>query len=85
MQLKSFQLCGAEHAPKNVVEGFISPQGKCPLNPHGGLLAEAYVHGLNGVTESVDRLFCRAEGYKSANHLSVWWQVAGLGLGLAAR
>ena len=27
--------------------------GKLPINPHGGQLGEAYIHGMNGVAEAV--------------------------------
>jgi hypothetical protein len=29
------------------------PGGRLPVNPHGGLLSEGYVHGLNSVIEGV--------------------------------
>ena len=27
--------------------------GRLPLNPHGGQLGEAYIHGMNGIAEAV--------------------------------
>jgi acetyl-CoA acetyltransferase len=27
--------------------------GHLPVNPHGGQLGEAYIHGMNGITEAV--------------------------------
>ena len=27
--------------------------GSLPLNPHGGQLGEAYIHGMNGIAEAV--------------------------------
>ncbi|MFD0851891.1 acetyl-CoA acetyltransferase, partial [Actinomadura adrarensis] len=34
----------------------ISWDGSTPVNPHGGLLSEGYVHGLNNVAEAVRQL-----------------------------
>jgi acetyl-CoA acetyltransferase len=30
--------------------------GKLPLNPHGGQLGEAYIHGMNGIAEAVRQI-----------------------------
>ena len=34
-------------------DGNIEIGGGLPLNPHGGQLGEAYIHGMNGVAEAV--------------------------------
>ncbi|WP_344595862.1 thiolase C-terminal domain-containing protein [Actinomadura vinacea] len=34
----------------------IAWKGRVPVNPHGGLLSEGYVHGLNNVAEAVRQL-----------------------------
>lgn len=36
--------------------GATAPGGAIPVNPHGGLLSEGYVHGLNNVAEAVRQL-----------------------------
>ena len=33
--------------------GAIEAGGRLPLNPHGGQLGEAYIHGMNGIAEAV--------------------------------
>ena len=33
-----------------------SSDGALPLNPHGGQLGEAYIHGMNGIAEGVRQL-----------------------------
>jgi acetyl-CoA acetyltransferase len=36
-----------------VADGAIGLTGRLPLNPHGGQLGEAYIHGMNGIAEAV--------------------------------
>jgi alkylation response protein AidB-like acyl-CoA dehydrogenase len=37
-------------------DGAIEAGGRLPLNPHGGQLGEAYIHGMNGVAEAVRQI-----------------------------
>ncbi|MFM8768192.1 MAG: thiolase C-terminal domain-containing protein, partial [Rubrivivax sp.] len=44
--------------PKGQAKDFIraghhARGGSLPLNPHGGQLGEAYIHGMNGIAEAV--------------------------------
>lgn len=42
--------------------------GRLPVNTHGGLLAEGYVHGMNTVAEAVQQIQGRAGVRQSASH-----------------
>ncbi|MCW2946530.1 MAG: acetyl-CoA acetyltransferase [Actinoallomurus sp.] len=50
-QLEDFGLCAREDLP-----GVLRDGGLRTVNPHGGLLSEGYVHGLNNVAEAVRQL-----------------------------
>lgn len=65
--LEDFGFCARGAGPAYVEAGNIAwPQGKNPVNTHGGSLSEAYVHGLNHVIEGVRQLrgesTCQVEG-----------------------
>ena len=53
MQLEAGGFCGPGEARDFIVEGNIGLDGKLPVNPQGGLLGEAYIHGVNNVIEGV--------------------------------
>jgi len=55
-QLESFGFCGPGEARDFIAEGHIDLQGTIPVNPHGGLLGEAYIHGMNNIVEAVRQL-----------------------------
>ncbi len=56
MQLEAFGFCGPGEARDFIAEGNIGLDGKLPVNTHGGLLGEAYIHGLNSILEAVRQL-----------------------------
>jgi acetyl-CoA acetyltransferase len=56
VQLEEFGFCGRGEAKDFVRDGNIELGGRLPVNPHGGQLGEAYIHGLNGVAEAVRQL-----------------------------
>ena len=56
MQLEELGFCARGEAPGFVAEGAIEIGGRLPLNTHGGQLGEAYIHGMNGITEGVRQM-----------------------------
>ena len=56
MQLEALGFCGPGEAPGFVRDGGIGPGGRLPVNPNGGQLGEAYIHGFNGMAEAVRQL-----------------------------
>ncbi|MCP2339607.1 thiolase C-terminal domain-containing protein [Actinomadura rupiterrae] len=55
-QLEDFGLVGRSDLGVLLTAQEIAWNGRHPVNPHGGLLSEGYVHGLNNVAEAVRQL-----------------------------
>jgi acetyl-CoA acetyltransferase len=55
-QLEDFGFCPKGEGGPYVAEGHGELNGSLPLNTAGGLLSEAYIHGLNNVVEAVSQL-----------------------------
>lgn len=55
-QLEAFGFCGKGQAKDFIREGQHAKGGRLPINPHGGQLGEAYIHGMNGVAEAVRQI-----------------------------
>lgn len=55
-QLEAFGFCPPRAAKDFVRDIGIGPRGGLPVNPHGGQLGEAYIHGMNGVAEAVRQI-----------------------------
>jgi acetyl-CoA acetyltransferase len=53
MQLEAFGFCGRGEAKDFVTEDSLTIGGALPNNTHGGLLSEAYMHGVNNLAEGV--------------------------------
>ncbi|MFF0493238.1 lipid-transfer protein [Nocardia sp. NPDC003482] len=56
MQLEELGFCGRGDAKDFIADGAIEVGGRLPLNTHGGQLGEAYIHGMNGISEAVRQL-----------------------------
>jgi acetyl-CoA acetyltransferase len=55
-QLEGFGFCGRGEAKDFIQSGAIAIDGRLPVNTHGGLLGEAYIHGMNSIAEGVRQL-----------------------------
>ncbi len=53
MQLESFGFCGPGEGKDMVRDGALDRDGRLPNNTHGGLISEAYIHGMNNIAEGV--------------------------------
>ena len=56
MHMEGFGLAGPGEAAARIRAGDIGLDGPIPVNTHGGLLSEAYMHGLGHVAEAVQQL-----------------------------
>jgi acetyl-CoA acetyltransferase len=77
MSLENFGLCGRGEAGVFVAAGNIRRGGAMPLNTAGGLLSEAYIHGLNLVLEAVRQL--RGESTSQVPDARIGLVTAGIG------
>jgi acetyl-CoA acetyltransferase len=65
-QLEEAGFCPRGEGGPFVASGALDPGGRLPVNPHGGLLAEGHLGGLNHVIEAVRQLRGEAAGRQLA-------------------
>jgi acetyl-CoA acetyltransferase len=56
IQLEELGFCPRGEAAAFLADGRIELDGALPVNPHGGQLGEAYIHGMNGIAEAVRQI-----------------------------
>ncbi len=56
LQLEELGFCARGEARHFIADGGIELDGRLPVNPHGGQLGEAYIHGMNGIAEAVRQI-----------------------------
>jgi hypothetical protein len=54
-QLEAYGFCGFGEAKDFIADGHTALGGTLPVNTHGGLLGEAYIHGVNNILEGSGR------------------------------
>ena len=60
MSLEGLGFCPKGEGGPFASSGAIGLRGSIPVNTHGGMLSEAYIHGMNVVAEAIEQL--RGEG-----------------------
>jgi acetyl-CoA acetyltransferase len=55
-KLEEHGFCGPGEAKDFIARGETTLTGAIPVNPNGGLLGEAYIHGINNIIEGVRQL-----------------------------
>jgi acetyl-CoA acetyltransferase len=56
LQLEGLGFCGRGEAKDFIADGNIEIGGSLPVNTNGGLIGEAYIHGLNNILEAVRQI-----------------------------
>ena len=56
MGLEAHGFCARGEARDFIRDGHIALDGRLPVNTHGGLLGEGYIHGMNNILEGVRQL-----------------------------
>ncbi|MDL4771836.1 MULTISPECIES: lipid-transfer protein [Thermomonosporaceae] len=56
VQLEELGFCGRGEAKDFIKDGGIELGGRLPVNPNGGQLGEAYIHGMNGIAEGARQI-----------------------------
>jgi len=84
MQLEAFGFCGRGEAKDFVADGQLALTGRLPVNTHGGLLGEAYIHGMNSIAEGARQVRGTSPNQaKDVEHVLVSCAMAGAILGRA--
>jgi acetyl-CoA acetyltransferase len=68
MGLEGLGFCGRGEAGDFLRSGATALDGSLPVNTHGGLLAEGYLHGMNTVAEAVLQIQGRCGDRQAARH-----------------
>ncbi|CAB4885334.1 unannotated protein [freshwater metagenome] len=78
MQLEELGFCGRGEAKDFATVENLSLGGTLPINTSGGLLGEAYIHGMNGIAEAVRQI--RGTSYNQVADVEHVLATAGTGV-----
>jgi acetyl-CoA acetyltransferase len=81
-QLEELGFCGRGEAKDFATIERLSLGGELPINTNGGLLGEAYIHGMNGITEGVRQV--RGTSYNQVENVEHVLVTSGTGVPTSA-
>jgi acetyl-CoA acetyltransferase len=81
-QLEELGFCGRGEAKDFATIENLSVGGTLPINTNGGLLGEAYIHGMNGIIEAVRQV--RGTSYNQVENVEHVLATAGTGVPTSA-
>jgi acetyl-CoA acetyltransferase len=81
-QLEELGFCGRGEAKDFATVENLSLGGALPINTNGGLLGEAYIHGMNGITEGVRQV--RGTSYNQVDNVEHVLVTSGTGVPTSA-
>ena len=81
-QLEELGFCGRGEAKDFATIERLSLGGELPINTNGGLLGEAYIHGMNGITEGVRQV--RGTSYNQVDDVEHVLVTSGTGVPTSA-
>ena len=81
-QLEELGFCGRGEAKDFATIERLSLGGELPINTNGGLLGEAYIHGMNGITEGVRQV--RGTSYNQVDNVEHVLVTSGTGVPTSA-
>ena len=81
-QLEELGFCGRGEANDYATVENLSLGGGLPINTNGGLLGEAYIHGMNGITEGVRQV--RGTSYNQVDDVTNVLVTSGTGVPTSA-
>ncbi|WP_375481889.1 lipid-transfer protein [uncultured Mycobacterium sp.] len=82
VQLEELGFCGRGEAKDFATVENLSLGGTLPINTNGGLLGEAYIHGMNGITEGVRQV--RGTSYNQVDDVEHVLVTSGTGVPTSA-
>jgi acetyl-CoA acetyltransferase len=78
MQLEELGFCARGEAKDFATIDNLSIGGRLPINTSGGLLGEAYIHGMNGIAEAVRQI--RGTSHNQVDNVEYVLATAGTGV-----
>jgi len=82
-QLEAFGFGKPGEARDDIADGHLALDGRSPLSPNGGLIGEAYIHGMNDITKAVRQI--RGSAVNPVHHVENVLVASGMSVAILSR